>query len=408
VQGAYGNASIVVTWVAPSSTGGSAIVSYTATASPGGRTCTWTSGDLRCTVTGLSNGTAYTLSVVATTGVGDSLPSDPSSAVTPLTTPGAPTGVTATAGNGTATVSWSAPSSNGGAAISSYTVTSVPAGGTCAWTSGPLTCTVTGLANGTPYTFRVTAANAEGAGVAGVSAGAVVPTAPATAQTTAAGGSGAGGVTIAAVSGLKASVVDAGSVRLSFKTGQAGARHQASCSARGGKTAAASGTTASLVVKGLSYGLSYVCDVVSSLNGVSSTVASVRVDLLADLPKPAGVSSVASARSGGSIAVRWAVPDADPWVRMTQRVELRSGSGGVLAKAFARSRAGRASAVVVVPSSAASGSYSVCVVFEDARLPKNREQVCRKAQITRPSSGGGSSGSSGSSQPSRPIGPIVL
>jgi len=170
----------------------------------------------------------------------------------------------------------------------------------------------------------------------------------------------------------------------------------------------ASGAAAPLTVRGLSYGRSYVCDVVSSSAGVSSTVASVRVEMLADLPKPSGVSSVASARSGGTIAVRWSVPDADPWVRMSQRVELRSGSGGVLAKAFARSRAGRASAVLTVPSSAASGTYSVCVVFEDARQASNREQVCRTARISRPSSGGGSGGSSGGGQPSRPIGPIVL
>src|SRR5207245_10439865 len=37
--------------------------------------------------------------------------------------PGAPTGVTATAGHGSATVSWIAPASTGGSAITSYTVT---------------------------------------------------------------------------------------------------------------------------------------------------------------------------------------------------------------------------------------------------------------------------------------------
>ena len=87
------------------------------------------------------------------------------------TAPGAPTGVTATAGNGQATVSWTAPSSNGGSAITSYTVT--PYIGTAAQTpvtvtgSPPATSTtVTGLTNGTAYTFTVTATNSVGTGPA--------------------------------------------------------------------------------------------------------------------------------------------------------------------------------------------------------------------------------------------------
>ena len=70
------------------------------------------------------------------------------------TAPGAPTGVTATAGNGSANVSWTAPSSNGGSPITSYTVT--PYIGSTAQTpvtvtgSPPATSTtVTGLTNGT-------------------------------------------------------------------------------------------------------------------------------------------------------------------------------------------------------------------------------------------------------------------
>jgi hypothetical protein len=77
--------------------------------------------------------------------------------------PGAPTGVSAVAGNAAATVTWTAPASTGGSPITGYTATSAPDSKTCA-TSGALSCTVTGLTNGQAYTFTVTAANVAGTG----------------------------------------------------------------------------------------------------------------------------------------------------------------------------------------------------------------------------------------------------
>ena len=77
---------------------------------------------------------------------------------TPKTPPSQPTAAHATAGNQQADVSWTAPSDDGGAAITGYTVTSSPGGHTC--TTATLTCTVTGLNNFTAYTFTVTATNA--------------------------------------------------------------------------------------------------------------------------------------------------------------------------------------------------------------------------------------------------------
>ncbi len=101
------------------------------------------------------------------------------------TAPAAPTGVSAVAGNASATVSWSAPS-NGGSAITSYTVT--PYAGPVAQTPVTVTgtppapvATITGLVNGTAYTFTVTAANAIGTSAASAaSSPAVTPTATAT------------------------------------------------------------------------------------------------------------------------------------------------------------------------------------------------------------------------------------
>ena len=91
--------------------------------------------------------------------------------------PGAPSNVSAIAGNQSATVSFSAPSDNGGAAITSYTATSNPGdvSGSCA--ASP--CSVTGLTNGTAYTFTVTATNEAGEGPASAASNAVTPAAPA-------------------------------------------------------------------------------------------------------------------------------------------------------------------------------------------------------------------------------------
>ena len=158
------------------------ITGYTVTSSPAGGIATGASSPL--TVTGLTNGTAYTFTVVATNAVGSSAASAASSAVTPApaaTVPGAPTSVVATAGNTTASVAFVVPSSNGGSVITGYTVTSNPAGGTATGASSPLT--VTGLTNGTAYTFTVVATNGVGNSVASAASAGVTPAAPFTCGT---------------------------------------------------------------------------------------------------------------------------------------------------------------------------------------------------------------------------------
>ncbi len=169
-----GEASAAVSWIAPSSDGGSPITSYTATASPGGATCTWTTGALDCTVSGLTNGDPYTFTVTATNGVGTGPSSTPSSAVTPATDPAAPTGVGASPANSSASVSWTAPS-DGGSTITGYTVTASPGGKTCFTTATK--CEIAGLDPMTEYTLSVVAANPVGRGSASTTSG-VYPFSP--------------------------------------------------------------------------------------------------------------------------------------------------------------------------------------------------------------------------------------
>lgn len=74
-----GDRSLSVSWAAPSQTGGAAITGYTATATPGARTCT-TTGLRKCVITGLINGTTYSVRVTARNRVGTSPPSPSASA----------------------------------------------------------------------------------------------------------------------------------------------------------------------------------------------------------------------------------------------------------------------------------------------------------------------------------------
>lgn len=131
------------------------------------------------TVTGLTNGTPHYFTVKALD-AGRVLSESEEVAATPdnLSVPGVPTQVTATAGNGSATITFTAPADDGGSPITGYAVFD-SSGNQVAWAEGNVTSiTVTGLTNGSVYSFTVKAVNAAGSSESSAMSNAVTPTAP--------------------------------------------------------------------------------------------------------------------------------------------------------------------------------------------------------------------------------------
>ncbi|MEK4351436.1 S-layer homology domain-containing protein [Paenibacillus sp. FSL R5-0475] len=94
----------------------------------------------------------------------------------PITAPGIPTSVTATAENGKAIITFTPPVNDGGSEITGYIVTAHPGGLTVTGNGSPLT--ISGLTNGTSYTFTVQAINKAGFSESSAESNTVIPSAP--------------------------------------------------------------------------------------------------------------------------------------------------------------------------------------------------------------------------------------
>ena len=122
----------------------------------------------------------WTLTIDGTNDAFAGLSSVQLTAVPVVTPPAAPTSLTATGGNAQASLAWTAPSNNGGSAITGYTVEYTPSGGsaqTVSTGSSSASYTLTGLTNGTAYTVRVAAVNAAGTGSYTAASSSVTPSA---------------------------------------------------------------------------------------------------------------------------------------------------------------------------------------------------------------------------------------
>ena len=194
-----GDGALAVSWSAPSDTGGTAITSYDAryirsdAADKADDSWTerdgiWTSGVLRYTVDSLTNGVGYDLQVRAVNRAGDGSWSATATA-TPQTVTDAPTIDLITPGDGTLAVSWSAPSEDGGSAITSYEVRYIRSDALDKaddswtvrdgiWTSGPLSYDLDGLTNGVRYDVQLRAVTGAGNGPWSAPTSATPQTAP--------------------------------------------------------------------------------------------------------------------------------------------------------------------------------------------------------------------------------------
>jgi hypothetical protein len=123
---AAGDGQVTLSWTAPASDGGSPVTGYNVYkgTTSGGETGPANGTLVTATgykVTGLVNGTTYYFRVTAVNKAGESKPSVEAKAV-PVGAPGVPAGLTAAAGDGQVTLSWTAPASDGGSPVTGYNV----------------------------------------------------------------------------------------------------------------------------------------------------------------------------------------------------------------------------------------------------------------------------------------------
>ena len=177
LQATAGNAQVSLSW--NTSTGATSYNVKRSNTSGGPYTKISSPTTASYTDTGLTNGTPYYYVVTAVNSAGESAASSQATATptTPVTIPAAPTDLQATAGNTQVSLTWSA-----SAGATSYNVKrSTTSGGPYTKISSPEATSYldTGLTNGTPYYYVVTAVNSAGESPASSQATAT-PTAPIT------------------------------------------------------------------------------------------------------------------------------------------------------------------------------------------------------------------------------------
>jgi len=319
-----GDSQLSVAFTAPSFDGFTSITNYEYSLDGGAwvtRSPASTASPL--VISGLNNGQTYSVRLRAVNGVGGGTAS---TAVTgmPQVVPPAPTNVSAVAGVGQATVSWTGSSlDTADLPVTSYTVTSTPDAKTCT-TSGAYpvatSCTVTGLTNGTSYQFTVRAENSVGPGPESSPSNAITPGAP---EAPAKPGAVAGDREVT-VSWVAPS--DSGSPITGYRIEQ---------STSGGawtvltpdEAADATTRTVSPLVNGTSYRFRVIAINARGPSIASVSSDSVMPDVVPGVPGQPTASVTGDPVVGGELTVSWSAPTNEGTAITGYRIEQSSDGG---------------------------------------------------------------------------------
>ena len=326
LNGTPGNTHVTLTWTAPADTGGASITGYRIDVQPTGGSWATSIADTNSpatsvTVNGLLNGTEYRFRVSSINSAGAGSASSASDPLTPRTVPGSALNVQAEPADQQVALTWSAPSSNGGAAISGYRVEKKV--GSAQWavaitnTGTPATTAVVdGLTNGVEHQFRVSALNEAGAGPASDATSTVTPRTVPGAPTNVQGTPGNGQVALS----WNAPVSDGGSTvngyRIEIKAGDT-----AWTVARADTGSSATTTTLSGLTNGQPYRFR-----VAALNAAGAGSTSAQSDPVTPVTVPGSPTALMATPTDEAVELTWAAPGDTGGSPITgYRVEMKTG-----------------------------------------------------------------------------------